>query len=171
VPTSPKSSRIVPGILLIVFGATCNAIGVGLTVAPKEGRDASAGIFWMAFSIIAMVGPGILLVILGRKQARRTAQLEKIVALATASQRLPIDVLASDLGVKPKEARDLLLAAIGERRVIGRLDLEQGMFISGSTHGGVQQIAMLCKNCGARPNVIVSAASASLCPYCGFRLA
>jgi hypothetical protein len=171
VPAPSKSNRIVPGILLIVFGATCNAIGVGLTVAPKEGRDASAGIFWMAFSIIAMVGPGILLVVLGRKQARRAAQLEKIVALATASQRLPIDVLASDLGVKPKEARDLLLAAIGERRVIGRLDLEHGMFISGSTHGGVQQVAMTCRNCGARANVIVSAASATVCPYCNFRLA
>jgi hypothetical protein len=168
---APKSNRIVPGILLIVFGATCNAIGVGLTVSPKEGRDVSAGIFWMAFSVIAMVGPGILLVVLGRRQSRRVAQMDKIVALATASQRLPIDVLAQDLGVKPKEARDLLLAAIGERKVIGRLDLEAGVFVSGSTHGGVQQVAMLCKNCGARPNVIVSAASASLCPYCGYRLA
>jgi len=166
-----KSSRATLGILLIVLGLSCNAIGIGLTTHPKKDRDVGAGIFWMVFSIVAMVGPGALLVTLARREARRSERMAKIVALATASQRLPISVLADDLDLPSDQARALLLDAIAQGLVIGRLDLEQGVFVSGSTHGGVQEVQMTCRNCGAKSNVIVSVASPTLCPYCGFRLA
>ncbi|HET6582165.1 MAG TPA: hypothetical protein VFG69_01935 [Nannocystaceae bacterium] len=165
-----KGSRLLPGILLLAFGATCNAIGIGLTVSPKEG-DPKAGIFWVVFSLAAMIVPGALLVISARRQAQRTARMQKIVALATASQRLPFAQLATDLGVTAVVAREMLLEAIGQRWIIGRLDLEEGVFVSGSTHGGVQQLTMTCRNCGGRSTVIVSAGSTSHCQYCGFRLA
>jgi hypothetical protein len=166
-----KSSRTVPGIVLLALGATCNAVGIGLTVHPKEGKDIDAGVFWIVFSIVALIGPGVLLVLIGRRQARRNAQLAKIVALATASQRLPLTLLAEDLGLTQVQARELLLTAIGQRLVIGRLDLEQGVFVSGSTHGGVQQLAMTCGSCGARSTVIVTAGAPTSCPYCAFRMA
>jgi hypothetical protein len=150
---------------------TCNAVGIGLVAKPKDADDPSAGIFWVVFSLVAMVVPGILLILAGRRQARRAACLETIVALARASQRLPINQLAEDLKVTPAVARELLLAAIGQHRIVGRLDLEHGVFISASTHGGVQQVTMTCRNCGGRSDVIVSATSASHCHYCGFRLA
>jgi hypothetical protein len=156
---------------VLVLGITCNAIGVGLVAKPKDADDPGAGWFWIVFSLVAMVLPGVLLILAGRKQARRAAAMETIVALSRASQRLPLDVLAADLKVTPAEARELLLAAIGQHRVFGRLDLEHGVFISASTHGGVQQVTMNCRNCGGRSEVIVSATSMSLCQYCGFRLA
>jgi hypothetical protein len=159
------------GIVVIVFGVTCNAIGIGIAVEPKEGRDAGAGIFWIVFSLVAMILPGILLVLAGRKQALRIARLDKITALASASERLPFAQLAADLGVTQTAARDLLLAAIGERRIAGRLDLEHGVFLSANTHRGVQQLTMTCKGCGGRSTVVVTAHSTSHCQYCGFRLA
>jgi hypothetical protein len=169
--SAQKGSKVVPGIVLLVLGATCNAVGVGITVSPDKEGDASAGIFWIVFSLVALIGPGVLLVLLGRRQAQRTARMQKIIALATASQRLPFAQLATDLNVTAAVARELLLEAIGQRWIIGRLDLEQGVFVSGSTHGGVQQLTMTCRNCGGRSTVIVSTASMSHCQYCGFRLA
>jgi len=169
--SAKQGSRVVLGIVVLVLGVTCNAVGIGLVVEPKKPNDPSAGYFWVVFSLVAMVLPGILLVLAGRKQARRAAAMETIVALARASQRLPLDQLAAELKVKPAEARELLLAAIGQHRIVGRLDLEHGVFISASTHGGVQQLTMTCRNCGGRSEVIVSAHSNSHCQYCGFRLA
>jgi hypothetical protein len=165
------SSRAPLGIGLLVFGLTCNAVGIGLTASPKDDNDVGAGIFWIAFSILALIGPGVLLVMLGRRESQRTARMAKLVALATASQRLPIQQLAIELKTTAEAARDLLLEAIGQHRIMGRVDLEAGVFISASTHGGVQQLTMNCRNCGARSTVIVSVASTSHCQYCGFRLA
>jgi hypothetical protein len=169
--SAKQGSRVVLGIVVLVLGVTCNAIGIGLVANPKDADDPSAGWFWVVFSVIAMVLPGILLVLAGRKQARRVACMETIVALSRASQRLPLAQLAEELKLTPADARALLLEAIGQHRIFGRLDLEQGVFISASTHGGVQQLTMNCRNCGGRSEVIVSAASTSHCQYCGFRLA
>ncbi|MBC8071931.1 MAG: hypothetical protein IAG13_26625 [Deltaproteobacteria bacterium] len=168
---APKNTRTILGVVLLALGGTCNAVGIGLTVEPRDGHGIDAGVFWIVFSIGAMIVPGVLLVLGARKQARRAEQLAKITALATASQRLPIAVLAEDLQVSVVQARDLLLAAISARLVIGRLDLEHGVFVSGSTHGGVQQVTMTCGSCGARSSVIVSVGSPSTCPYCAFRMA
>jgi hypothetical protein len=165
------SSRLKLGIFLLILGASCNAVGIGLAVAPKRENDVGAGVFWMFFSVIAVMLPGLLLVLAARKQALRTKRLEKIVALATASERLPFLQLATDLGVDATTARELLLEAIGAGRIVGRLDLEHGVFVSGSTHGGVRQLTMTCKGCGGRSTVVVTAHAQSLCQYCGFRLA
>lgn len=162
---------MVLGIVVIVLGVTCNAIGVGLAVNPKDGNDSGAGIFWIVFSLAAMIVPGVLLVLAGRRQAQRLLRLDKISALAAASERIPFAQLAVDLGVSQTAARDLLLVAINERRVAGRLDLEHGVFISATTHAGVQQLTMTCKGCGGRSTVVVTAHSTSHCQYCGFRLA
>jgi hypothetical protein len=166
-----KSPRAVIGIVLIVLGLSCNAVGIGLTTHPKKERDVGAGIFWMIFSVVALVGPGALLVTLARRETLRASRMAKIVALATASERVPLAVLAEDLDLRKDEARELLLDAIAQGLVMGRLDLEEGLFVSGSTRGGVHQVPMTCRNCGAKSNVIVSASSATTCPYCGFRLA
>ncbi|MBX7079583.1 MAG: PCI domain-containing protein [Nannocystaceae bacterium] len=166
-----KPSRVLPGVVLLALGATCNAVGIGLTVSPKREGDPSAGIFWIVVSVVAMMVPGIILITMGRRQARRGRQIDTIVALASAAQRLPFAQLAVDLGCSESEARKLLLEAIGAGRIVGRLDLDKGAFVSGSTHGGVQQLTMTCRSCGGTSVVIVTASSVSLCQYCGFRLA
>jgi hypothetical protein len=167
-----SSSRLKIGIFLLIFGGSCNAVGIGLAVAPKRDNDVGAGIFWMCFSLLAVMLPGLLLVLAARKQALRTKRLDTIAALATASERLAFDQLATDLGVDAKTARELLLEAIGAGRIVGRLDVEHGVFVSGSTRAsGVQQLTMTCKGCGGRSTVVVTAHSQSLCPYCGFRMA
>ncbi len=170
-PPQANRHRTAIGIALIALGGSCNAVGIGLTVAPRRDGDPSAGIFWIVVSIVAMIGPGILLVLAGRRAARRAKQLDTIAALASASQRISFAVLATDLQVTQTVARALLLEAIAAGRIVGRLDLDAGAFISGSTHGGVQQVEMVCRNCGGRSRVIVSMSAPSLCSYCGFRLA
>ena len=116
---APKSNRLVPGILLIVFGATCNAVGIGLTVVAQARRRHRRGDVLDGVQPARAGRAGCAAGDLGRRQRDAPRSMDKIVALATASQRLPIDVIASDLGVTAKIARELLLAAIGERRIIG----------------------------------------------------
>lgn len=170
--SSVSAARTTPGVVLLVLGATCNAIGVGLAVAPREEQDFGAGMFWIVVSVIAMMVPGLLLVISGRRRAASAARIEKIVALARASERVPITSLARELGVEARVARDALLEAIARQRVVGRIDLEAGVFISGSTEdGNVRQVQLICRSCGARSSVVVTPSSITSCPYCGFRLA
>lgn len=167
-----KGPKAVVGIVLLVLGATCNAVGIELVVHPRKNDDPSAGIFWIVVSVVAMMLPGLLIVVAARRARRRAAQMDTIVALASAAQKISFSQLATDLGVTLARARELLLEAIGQRRIVGRLDLEQGAFVSGMVQGGgVQQLTMTCRGCGATSAVIVTAAAASLCPYCGFRMA
>lgn len=167
-----RPNRLKLGIFLLILGASCNAVGIGLYVEPKREGDANAGIFWMFFSLIAVMLPGLLLVFAARKQALRAKRIDTIVAFATASERVPLAQLATDLDCDVGSARDLLLEAIGAGRIVGRLDLEQGVFLSGSTRGGgIRQLTMTCKSCGGVSTVIVSVTSQSMCQYCGFRLA
>jgi hypothetical protein len=167
-----KPTRLRNGIVLLVLGASCNAIGIKLTVEPRPGDDTSSGIFWIVFSVTVLLLPGLVLVLAGFAQSRRAQRLEKIVALATASERVPLVQLATDLETTVPIARDLLLSAINSGSVVGRLDLEEGVFLSGSTRGGgVQKRTMTCAGCGASSTVIVSATLEAACEYCGFRVA
>jgi hypothetical protein len=153
------------------MGLTCGSVGVGMVAYPDDTGQAEAGAFWLGFSIIALVVPAIVLVLLGLKARAANRRIEKLAAMANAASRLPLDQIAADLGVTKPQARELLYDAINHGYVVGRLDLEHGVFISGSAHTGVQQLNMHCRNCGATSTVIVSAGTASLCQYCGFRLA
>ena len=153
------------------MGFSCGSIGVGLVASPNEPKDVNAGVFWIIFSVVALVLPAVILVLLGLR-ARKTAQhIERLTAMAAAAARLPLDQVAADLGVTKEQARGLLFDAISHGRIAGRMDLEHGVFISGTAHTGVQQLNMHCRNCGGTSMVIVSAGTASLCKYCGFRLA
>lgn len=166
-----KPTRLRNGIALLVLGASCNAIGIKLTVEPRPGDGTSSGIFWIVFSVTVLLLPGLVLVLASFADSRRAGRLEKIVALATASERVPLVQLATDLDTTVAIARDLLLSAINSGSVVGRLDLEEGVFLSGSTRGGVEKRTMTCAGCGASSTVIVSATSEAACEYCGFRVA
>ncbi len=169
--TTPTPAKLIIGSLLAVMGLSCGSIGVALVASPKDANDTSAGVFWIVFSMVALVAPAVILVVLGLR-ARKTGQrLDRLAAMAAAASRLPLEQVASDLGVTKEEARGLVFDAISAGRIVGRMDLEHGVFISGTAHAGVQQLNMHCRNCGATSMVIVSMGHPSLCKYCGFRLA
>jgi hypothetical protein len=153
------------------MGITCGSIGTGMVTYPSEPGHVNSGIFWICFSAIALIVPSVILVLLGLKARAANRRIEKLAAMANAASRLPLQQVAADLGVSQAEARELLYDAINHGYVAGRLDLEQGVFISGTAHAGVQQLNMHCRNCGATSTVIVSVGQPSLCKYCGFRLA
>lgn len=153
------------------MGLTCGSVGTGMVAYPDDTEQAQAGMFWLGFSLIALLLPAVVLLLLGLKARAANRRIEKLAAMANAASRLPLDQIAADLGVPTSQARELLFDAINHGWVAGRLDLEQGVFISSTAHAGVQQLNMHCRNCGATSAVIVTAGSASLCKYCGFRLA
>lgn len=153
------------------LGLTCGSIGTGMVAYPDDADQSEAGAFWLGFSIVALILPSIILLLLGLRARASNRRIEKLAAMANAASRLPLQQVAADLGVSQPEARELLYEAINHGYVAGRLDLEQGVFISGTAHAGVQQLDMHCRNCGATSTVIVSVGQPSLCKYCGFRLA
>jgi hypothetical protein len=168
---SGTPAKLVIGLAMAFMGLTCGSIGVGLVATPKDSDDTSAGLFWIFFSLAALIVPAVILVVLGLRARATAKNLVRIAAMARAASRLPLDQVAADLGITKDQARGLLFDAISEGRVVGRMDLEHGVFISGSAHAGVQQLNMHCRNCGGTSAVIVSAGHPSLCKYCGFRLA
>jgi hypothetical protein len=167
-PTPPK---LIIGIVMGCLGLTCGSVGTGMVAYPDDAGQSEAGMFWLVFSLVALILPAVILVLLGLKARAANRRIEKLAAMANAASRLPLQQLAADLGVPQQEARALLFDAINHGYVAGRLDLEQGVFISGTAHAGVQQLNMHCRNCGATSTVIVSTGHPSLCKYCGFRLA
>jgi hypothetical protein len=169
-PTS-MPAKLVVGLVMAFMGLTCGSVGTGMVAYPDDAGQAEAGAFWLGFSIVALLIPSVILVVLGLRTRATGKRLERLAAMANAAARLPLDQVASDLGVTRDEARGLLFDAISQGRIAGRMDLEHGVFISGSAHTGVQQLSMHCRSCGATSTVIVSAGTTSLCQYCGFRLA
>jgi hypothetical protein len=84
---------------------------------------------------------------------------------------MPLQQIAADMEIDYDEARQLVLDAVSQGKLFGRLDIEQGVFISGQAHRGVQQLQMTCRSCGGTSMVVVTAGSISMCQFCGARLA
>lgn len=157
---------LVLGGLLAVLGGSCEAIGIGMAVAPSKGVAPGVGLFWMGFSVVVFVVPAGLMLFFGLRARTRVQRLEKLAALGAASVRLPIDLVATELHVAPAEARQLILDAVGDGLLRGRLDLEQGVFFSASAETTFQQGAVHCRRCGANATVVFVPGERPTCPYC-----
>ncbi len=160
--------------LAVVLGALClpcSAVGVGMMVAPSKDGDANSGFVLLLMGLIIFGLPSAILFFFGLKARGYNKRLQHVSALGMASQRLPLQQIATDLGVSTTEARQLVIDAVSKGMLVGRIDLEQGVFISGATHQGVRQVSMRCHNCGAQSTVVVTAGSISNCQFCGARLA
>lgn len=156
--------KLVLGAILSFIGFSCSAIGIGMMAAPTKPTDPKSGLG--VFGI-----PGLILLILGLRARRAQRLLDQVVAMGQASPRLPLQQIAQQLGVPLPRARELILEAIAAARLAGRIDFEQGVFISASVHGGVRQLSLKCPSCGGVSDVLVSAGEPSLCRFCGQRVA
>lgn len=160
------SGRFRVGAVLLVLGLSCDALGVSMTIAPKPDADPGSGPITVAIGLIALTVPGLWLMLSARRHARREARIDAIVALAKTCERVPLARLAEDLHISHKQTRALLLEAVARHRIEGRLDLEEGVFISASV--AVEMKTVTCRECGADASVLPSAQA---CPYCGSALA
>jgi hypothetical protein len=169
--SAPSQVKLVLGALFAFLCLPCSGVGGGMMVAPSEPGDAEAGLGILIVSLVIFGVPAAIFLTLGIRGRRRHTRLQRLAALGAASARLPLNEVALELGVEHNEARRLVLDAVGAGLLVGRLDLEQGVFLSGATTGAVREVAMTCRACGAQSRVVVSANTMSHCQFCGHRLA
>lgn len=163
--------KIVLGAVAAMLCLPCSAIGVGMMVDPNPGDDASSGLVILIMSVVIFGIPAAVFLALGLRGRAYDKKLQHVAALGMASQRMPIQQLAAEMSIEFDEARQLVLDAVSQGKLFGRLDIEHGVFISGQAHQGVQQLQMTCRKCGATSMVVVTAGSMSACQFCGARLA
>ena len=164
-------AKIVLGSALALLCLPCSAVGVGMMVAPSKEGDAGSGLMLLVMALIVLGVPSGILLALGLRGRAYDRRLRHVVAVGKSSQRIPLQQLAADMKIDHDEARRLLLDAISKGELFGRLDIEQGVFISGGAHRGVQSLQMRCSGCGATSTVVVTPGSMSTCQFCGARLA
>jgi hypothetical protein len=157
---------LVIGGILALLGGSCETLGVAMTVSPADDAAQRSGVFLIAFTAVVFVVPAAVCLTLGLRARKRIARLERLDALGLAAVRMPIDAVAADLGVSAAEARDLILDAVGQGILRGRLDLEQGVFFSAEADASFRQGAVHCRRCGANAQIVLVPGQAPTCPYC-----
>jgi hypothetical protein len=167
----PSTAKLVLGGVFAFLCLPCSAVGGGMMIAPGTPEDPQSGLIVLILSLVVFGIPSAVFLSLGIRARRRHTRLQRLAALGAASARLPLVDVATDLGLTQPEARALVLDAIGSGLLVGRLDLERGVFLSGATTGSVRELAMTCRACGAQSNVVVTANTPSNCPFCGHRMA
>jgi hypothetical protein len=165
------TSKLILGGVLAFIGVSCSAIGVGMIVAPSAPDHPSSGVGILIMSFGVFVLPAAILLTLGVRRGRHARRLDQVIAMGQASTRLPLTQLAEQLGVAVPRARELVLEAIAAGKLVGRMDYEHGVFISGSAHAGVQQVGVHCPSCGGISQVILTPGSSAHCTFCGHKVA
>lgn len=165
------TSKLILGGVLAFVGVSCSAIGVGMIVAPSAPDQPSAGVAVLIMTFGIFVVPAAILLWIGIHRRRDARYLDQVVAMGQASARLPLPQLAEQLGIPVPRARELVLEAIAAGKLVGRMDYEHGVFLSGSAHTGVQKIGVQCPSCSAISQVILAPGVAANCTFCGHRVA
>ncbi|MBA3546036.1 MAG: hypothetical protein H0T76_06115 [Nannocystis sp.] len=165
------TSKLILGGVLAFVGVSCSAVAVGMIVAPSRPEQPSAGVAVLIMTFGAFVVPGTVLLWVGLLRRRHARHLDQVVAMGQASARLPLAQLGEQLGIPVPRARELVLEAIAAGKLVGRLDHEHGVFLSGSAHTGVQKIGVQCPSCSGISQVILAPGVAAHCSFCGLRVA
>lgn len=164
------TSKLTLGGVLAFVGVSCSAIGVGMIVAPSAPDQPGAGVAVLIMSAGVFVVPAAILLWIGIHRRRHARHLDQVVAMGQASARLPLPQLAEQLGIPVPRARELVLEAIAAGKLVGRMDYEHGVFLSGSAHTGVQKVGVQCPSCSAISQVILAPGVAAQCTFCGHRI-
>lgn len=167
----PRLPRTYVGLLAIggifaVLGGSCELLGIAAAISPARGQSSDGGLAVVAFATIVFVIPAAVLLGFGLHRRRRVLRLEKLDALAMVSARLPLDTVARELGFSVTEARALILEAVGQGLLRGRLDLEKGIFYSAEADASFPQQAFHCRRCGSTSQITVVPGQWPVCPYC-----
>jgi len=165
------TSKLILGGVLAFVGVSCSAIAVGMIVAPSAPDQPRGGVAVLIMSFGIFVVPATILLSIGIRRRRDARHLDQVVAMGQASARLPLPQLAEQLGIPVPRARELVLEAIAAGKLVGRMDYEHGVFLSGSADTGVQKVGVQCPSCSAISQVILSPGTAAHCTFCGHRVA
>jgi hypothetical protein len=169
VPQTPKSRHVVWlvfGFLFAVLALACEGVSVGMYVSPAKNAEPSSGIGVGVMGLFMFVAPAVLFLTLGYRALQRNRRFERLIALAASAVRLPMHSVATELGLPISDARSMLMEAIALGAVRGRMDLEDGVFISGNADERVQQTSKTCSRCGAQSQVVTAPGQAAICPHC-----
>ena len=159
------------GVPALVLFLLCTTVGFGMIFAPSHPGDRSAGGFALAFGAVAFGLPAAWLLLSARGLRASADRRARLVGLANSRARIPLDELASQLGLSPAVARELLVDCIATGQVRGRLDINEGVFLSASVETGVREVVRTCSSCGAPSSVVAGPGQAARCPFCGGALA
>lgn len=169
VPQLPRFTlKLWLGWILLVMGITWTCVGLGITAFPSEKAGRDAGVMNAAMALCALVLPGLVLVGSARRDRHRVERVHRVAALASMASRLPFGQVAEDLGTDVATARKVLFDAVSFGVLVGRIDLERGVFVSGQP--GVAPTGerdVICPGCGARSAVVVVPGIPTTCPFCG----
>lgn len=138
------------------------ASGAGLASALEGGLPAVL----LGATACGLAAAGAVLVRGGRARRLRAEQLRDLEGLALARARIPLDALARELGVGPDVARSLVREALGHLIIEGRLDLEDGVFVSAITETRVRERPLRCRVCGGSSVLVRARGMLAKCPYC-----
>ena len=153
-------------IFFLVTLAPMGVIGVSMKLAPSTPQDAhaAASVIWLG--VFCGDLPALYLLVRLVALGRRIGRLERFAALAQTSPRLPMTTVAEEFRMTAHGARELVLDAVATGAVAGRLELEQGLFLSAMADQRVREIAMHCPSCAANVKVTVAPGESASCPYC-----
>ena len=165
------TSKLILGGCLAFVGVSCSAVAVGMIVVPSAPDQPSAGVAVLIMSFGAFLVPAAILLWIGTQRRRNARHLDQVVAMGQVSARLPLPQLAEQIGTSVPRARELVLEAITAGKLVGRMDYEHGVFLSGSAHTGVQKVGVQCPSCSAISQVILAPGTAAHCTFCGHRVA
>ena len=158
----------VPALVLFLLAAT---VGVGMMLAPSRPGDRMAGGFVLAFGAVAFGLPAGWLLLSARRIRASADRRARLVGLVASRARIPLDELASLLGLSRANAHELLVECIATGQVRGRLDINEGVFLSASVDTGVREMARTCPSCGASTVVVAGPGQAGRCSFCGGAIA
>ena len=172
---APPRARVShTGAVLTALGGTA-MIGAGVVAMLGQAFLTSVdrtGDAWLHFAlgvganVFGWVLRGGVLYVLAGWLVWRGRRLSRLQALCDTHGRLPLTTLAEELRTTPEVARALVLDAVERRLVHARLDLEEGMILSGTAASAGRAWAGTCSTCRAAVQVVVAPGQPGVCPYC-----
>jgi hypothetical protein len=152
---------------ILLFGGLCTiSLGIGEAVNPTPGQEASTPITTLACGALFCVLPSVAMLGFGARSVLQVRRMRRLVGLAETHARLPLDQTARDLGLSTSAVRALLLDAVAQGYVSGRLDLDHGVFFSGDVESVGRRWTGRCESCSAPVDVTLAEGEPGVCPYC-----
>lgn len=140
-------------------------LSIALALASVEGRF--SGLVCFAVTTLPSGLVGLALAVAGARRRARARRLRDLDGLGLSHTRLPLERVERELEVGASEARALIREALGHGILEGRLDLEEGVFVSAIADDRVGHRTIRCTTCGAASAVLRGPGLAQACPYCG----
>jgi hypothetical protein len=153
-------------IIAAVVLAACASLLLVLAAAIVWAPIPLVAVGCTALSSAPLFALGSWFAIAGRARRKRADRLRDLEGLAFSHARLPLDLVARELETTPAQARALVREALGSGILAGRLDLEDGGFLSAIADERFGRRSMRCASCGASSAVVRGRGLVPACPYC-----